>query len=419
MSTQESAQESTAGRTWVVRGTPAYRRVSLAFFLAGFASFSLLHCVQPLLPVFAAAFHVGPAEASLALSLSTGFLALAIFCAVPLAESQGRRGLMFGSMALAAGLTLTCALPLGWHGLLAARALEGLALGGVPAVAMAYLAEEIEPPGLGLAMGLYVAGTAFGGMTGRVGTAYLAEAFGWRAALAACGTAGLAAAVGFLVLLPPAHHQPPPVPLRLQPHFDAWSGHLRRPALASLFAIAFLLMGTFAALYNSAGFRLLAAPYSLSQGQAGLVFLLYLFGITSSSVAGALADRVGRARVLPLCLGLTALGVVVTLGEPLWMVTLGIALLTVGFFAAHAVASGWVGRLAQGHKGHATSLYLLGYYLGASVAGSAGGYFWGRFGWGGVAAFALLLLAGALGLAVGVKRGATAEPGANVIVTAD
>jgi YNFM family putative membrane transporter len=384
--------------------------VSLAFFLAGFASFSLLHCVQPLLPVFAAVFEVGPAEASLALSLTTGLLAVAIFCAVPLAESRGRRGLMFGSMALAASLNLACALPLGWHGLLAARALEGLALGGVPAVAMAYLAEEIEPAGLGLAMGLYVAGTAFGGMTGRVGTAFLAEAIGWRSALAVGGAAGLAAALGFLALLPPSHRQPVPAPLRLRPHLAAWAGHLRSPALASLFAIAFLLMGTFATLYNYAGFRLLGPPYGLTQGQAGLVFTIYLFGIAASSVAGALADRVGRARVLPAGLVLTALGVLVTLRTPLSSVVFGIALLTVGFFAAHAVASGWVGRLARTQKGHATSLYLLAYYLGASFAGSAGGFFWARFRWPGVAGFTLALLAAALGLAVGVKREAASQP---------
>lgn len=388
----------------MVRGTSAYRRVSLAFFLAGFASFSLLHCVQPLLPVFAEAFHVGPAEASLALSLSTGLLAVAIFCAVPLAESRGRRGLMFGSMALAATLNLACALPLGWHGLLVARALLGLALGGVPAVAMAYLAEELEPAGLGPAMGLYVAGTAFGGMTGRVGTAWLAEAFGWQTAMAIGGAVGLGAALGFVALLPPPQRQPPRVPLHLRLHLAAWAGHLKTPALASLFAIAFLLMGTFATLYNYAGFRLLAPPYSLTQGQAGLVFTLYLFGIAASSVAGALADRLGRRRVLPAGLVLTALGVLVTLRAPLSAVVFGIALLTVGFFTAHAVASGWVGRLARSNTGHATSLYLLAYYLGASVAGSAGGFFWARFGWPGVAGFVLALLAAALGLAVGVKR---------------
>ena len=150
-------------------GSAAYRRISFALFLAGFASFSLLYCVQPLLPVFAREFNIGAAQSSLALSLSTGFLAASILCASALSERFGRRGMMFASMSIAALFNFASALAQGWHSFLVARALEGFVLGGAPAVEMAYLAEEIHPQGLGLSMGLYVGGTAFGGMVGRVG----------------------------------------------------------------------------------------------------------------------------------------------------------------------------------------------------------------------------------------------------------
>jgi MFS transporter, YNFM family, putative membrane transport protein len=68
----------------IVRGTPEYRRASLALFLGGFATFSLLYCVQPLLPEFAAEFGVSAAQSSLALSLSTGLLALGSGVLIPL-----------------------------------------------------------------------------------------------------------------------------------------------------------------------------------------------------------------------------------------------------------------------------------------------------------------------------------------------
>jgi YNFM family putative membrane transporter len=170
--------------------------------LAGFSTFSLLYCVQPLLPAFADHFAVSPAGSSLALSLSTGMLALAIVCAAALSEGLGRRGVMFVSMSGAALLNIGAALTDNWTVLLIIRGLEGLILGGVPAVAMAYLAEEIEPKGLGKAMGLYVSGTAFGGMTGRVAVGFLADHLDWRAALVVIGLAGLASAGGFIVLLP-------------------------------------------------------------------------------------------------------------------------------------------------------------------------------------------------------------------------
>ncbi len=368
-------------------------RISLALFLAGFATFSLLYCVQPLLPVFAQHFAVSPAASSLSLSLATGFLAFSIVCAAVLSEGLGRRGLMFGSMALAAGLNIAAACAPSWDLLLAARAFEGFALGGVPAVAMAYLAEEIPPDRLGVSMGIYVAGTAFGGMMGRVGTGILADHVSWRIALAAVGLAGLLAAAGFIVLAPRSQKFVRRPGFDPRYHAQAWFRHLRHPALPFLFAIGFLAMGAFVTIYNYAGFRLMAPPYRLDQTELGLIFAVYVFGIAASSLAGVLADRIGRAKTLLAGIILTALGAALTADENLAVLILGIVILTIGFFTTHAVASGWVGRLATHTKGHASSLYLLAYYLGSSLAGSAGGWFWTKGGWNSVVLFTLALLA--------------------------
>ena len=396
-----------AARTWVEAGTPAYRRISLALFLAGFATFSLLYCVQPVLPELAAHFGLGAANSSVALSVSTGCLAAAIFVAGALSEGRDKRRLMFASMALAALCNLGAALAPSWGLLLTARALEGVLLGGVPAVAMAYLSDEIHPRGLGFAMGLYVGGTAFGGMAGRIGMSALADQFGWRLAMGTLSVLGLLSAVGFVLLLPQSRRAAAAVAqqsLGMGYHLGAWRMHLQTPGLLPLFLSGFALMGVFVSLFNYAGFRLADAPYGLSQTQIGLVFCLYLFGMVASPAAGALADRWGRAPVLVGGVGLMASGVVLTLAAPLVAVIAGIAVLTFGFFVAHAVASGWVGQLALQSKGHASSLYLLAYYLGSSVLGSAGGWFWEHGHWPALVAFSLVLLVGALALALRLRR---------------
>lgn len=396
-----------APRTWVEAGSPAYRRISLALFLAGFATFSLLYCVQPVLPEFAAHFGLGAAGSSLALSVSTGCLAVAVFVAGALSEGRDTRRLMFVSMALAALCNMLAAAAPVWGALLAARALEGILLGGVPAVAMAYLSDEIHPRGLGFSMGLYIGGTAFGGMAGRIGMSALADQFGWRVALASMGLLGLLSAIGFVLLLPRSRGARAPAAGRrssLRHHLAAWRAHLQTPGLPALFLSAFALMGVFVSLFNYAGFRLALPPYGLSQTQIGLIFTVYLFGIVASPTAGALADRLGRAPVLVGGVLLMAAGVLLSLVAPLWGVVAGIAVLTFGFFVAHAVASGWVGQLARGSKGHASSLYLLAYYLGSSVLGSAGGWFWEQGRWPALAAFSLALLAGALGLALRLRK---------------
>jgi MFS transporter, YNFM family, putative membrane transport protein len=378
---------------WTMRGSAAYRRISVALFLAGFASFSLLYCVQPLLPAFAQDFHVGVAESSLALSLTTGFLAVAILCAAAGSEVLGRRGLMFASMCGSAILNMADAFVPNWHALLIARALEGFVLGGVPAVAMAYLSEEIHPRGLGLSMGLYVGGTAFGGMFGRVGIGALTEFASWRVALGTMGAVDLIAAIGFIALLPASRNferRP-----RLDPayHLSAWQGHLRHSRLPFLFLIGCLLLGAFVTIYNYAGFRLTASPYNLSSPQISLIFVVYVFGMAVSPVAGALADRLGRGPVLLGGIMTAAIGAGMTLSRSLGGIIGGIALLTIGFFAAHSVASAWVGNLAVVAKGHASSLYLFAYYAGSSIMGTVGGWLWAAGRWPAVVAFAIALFA--------------------------
>tara|TARA_Y100000782_G_scaffold5336_2_gene6534 strand:- start:35816 stop:37174 length:1359 start_codon:yes stop_codon:yes gene_type:complete len=387
---------ASADPVWIKPGSAAFRRISIALFLAGYATFSLIYCVQPLLPELSRHFVVGPAESSLALSLTTGFLAFAILLAGAVSEAVGRKQLMLISICVASVLNLIAPFLSDWHAFLVVRALEGLVLGGVPAVAMAYLAEEIDPKGLGMAMGIYISGTAIGGLSGRVVIGFLTDIFGWHVALGAMGGLGLIAALGFAVLLPASRNFVKRPGFQVGYHLRAWGGHMKHAGLPFVFLIGAFAMGCFVTVFNYVGFRLSDAPYGLSQSQIGLIFVVYLCGSVTSSIAGALSDKIGRGPVLVVGLMLAALGVGLTVFDSLPVIIGGIVILTSGFFVAHSIASGWVGRLAETAKGHASSLYLLAYYLGSSIMGSVGGWFWDQGGWNAVAGFAGSLLLCAL-----------------------
>ncbi len=403
-----SAGAARAAPRWIERGSAPYRRVAVALFLSGYATFSMLYCVQPLLPLFSRHFRLDAAHSALSLSLATGLLAPAILLAGAISESVGRKSLMAASLCSAALLNLLAAAAPGWTALLVLRALEGVALGGAPAIAMTYLAEEIHPDGLGLAMGLYIGGTAIGGMMGRLLTGLAAELSGWRGAMAVIGLLGLASAACFVLLLPASRNFTRRPGFDPRPHLRAWTRHLRTPALRRLFATGGLLMGSFVTLYNAAGYRLLSPPYDLDQAEVGAVFVIYLLGTGASTLAGTVADRVGREPVLAAALCSALLGLLLTLFAPLAMVIAGLALFTVGFFAGHAVASGSVGRLARVDTSHAASLYLLTYYLGSSLLSLVGGALWEAGGWQAMAGFCAALLLAALLLTVLSHRPATA-----------
>ncbi|MCE0492140.1 MFS transporter [Pantoea sp. Mb-10] len=380
---------------WIERGSPQFMRVTLALFFAGLATFALLYCVQPILPVLSAQFALSPAASSVSLSLSTGLMALALLITGPVSDAVGRKSVMVTGLTLAALCTLVAATMQSWHGILLMRALTGLALSGVAAVGMTYLSEEMHPRVIAFSMGLYISGNSIGGMSGRLISGVLTDFFSWRVAIGAIGCFALAGAVMFWRILPPSRHFRPASlrPRSLLIHFRL---HWRDQGLPLLFAEGFLLMGAFVTLFNYIGYRLLAAPWSLSQALVGLLSVVYLTGSWSSPRAGALTGRWGRGPVLLSATAVMLCGLLLTAFTSLWIILPGMMLFTAGFFAAHSVASGWIGPRARRAKGQASSLYLFSYYAGSSVAGTLGGVFWHRYGWSGVTVFIGLLLVMAL-----------------------
>nr|WP_223881514.1 MFS transporter [Affinibrenneria salicis] len=401
---QASSQSLTPAKTpYIKRGTPQFIRVTMALFSAGLATFALLYCVQPILPVLSQDFGISPASASLSLSVSTVTMAFGLLFTGPLSDCVGRKNVMVVSLMLAAICTLFSTLMTSWSAVLLMRAMIGLSLSGVAAVAMSYLSEEIHPSVLAFSMGLYISGNSLGGMSGRVVSGVLTDYFPWRVSVGVMGLLALAAAFTFWRILPASRHFRPGS-LRPRALLINFRLQWRDAGLPLLFAEGFLLMGAFVTLFNYIGYRLLAAPYGLNQAVVGLLSVVYLTGTYSSPKAGALTAKYGRGPVLIVFTAIMLLGVLLTTFSPLLIIFAGMMLFTAGFFSAHAVASGWIGQRARRAKGQASSLYLFSYYLGSSLAGTLGGVFWYRFGWNGIVVFLACLLGIALLLALRLKK---------------
>lgn len=376
-------------------GTSAFRRVNLAMFVGGFATFSTLYAPQPILPRLSADFGVAPTSASLSVAAGTAALAVMLIPASVLSDRYGRERVMKTALVLAAVVALASALAADFGQLLVLRMMLGAVLAGLPAAAMAYVGEEVAPAAQGRAMGLLIAGNSLGGMSGRFLVATLTDWTSWRVALAVLGVLAVAAAALFCYALPRSRQFRQRAVSISAVARDATALFADR-GQRSLFAIAFLMMGAFTSLYNYLGFRLLLPPFSLGQTALGAVFLLYFVGTLSSAWTGRLVDRVGRRKVLWWMIVATVAGLAVTLSNHLTLVILGVGGLTFGYFGAHTAASGWVGRRAGERRALGAALYLCSYYLGASVIGTLSGLAWEHGAWPGV----VTALAGAMSLAL-------------------
>lgn len=393
-------------------GEPAYRQIGVALFCAGVTTFALLYAPQTVLPELAGAFGLSAAQAALAVSFATVSLGLALLLVGPVTETVGRTPILHASLFATAAVGMACAVAPTWASLLALRAVQGVALAGVPAVAIAYLREEVAVEAHGTATGLYVGGTALGGLLGRLVVGGVAQLAGWRWALFAIAAVGLGCAFVTRALLPASRN------FRPRPRGAGLAGATRRrlmtdPVLLAVYGIGGVAMGSFVAIFNAIGFRLRAEPYLLSLAAAGLVYLPHILGAFTSTYAGRLTDRFGQRAVMPFAIATMLAGMLVSLAVPLPVVFAGVALVSAGFFAVHGVASGWVAARAQlggGGTGQATAMYLFVYYLGSAVFGSVAGAAWTAGGWPRVVLLTGALMSVGLALALLLRRIPPLEP---------
>ncbi len=355
------------------RGSREYRRLLVALAFAGVATFTQLYSTQGILPLIARDLSIDAATAALTVSGTTAGLAAAVLPWSWVADRVGRLPAMRIALASATALGLLAPLSPDAGVLIGVRIVEGVALGGLPAIALTYLAEEVDRRHAAVAAATYVAGTSLGGLLGRLIAAPVAEQSDWRVGVATVAVIAAGAAAVFMVLAPRARGFDRG-PVGGVSHVARTIVELARDrVLVALWAQGLLLMGGFVTVYNYLAFHLEGEPFLLPPSLASLLFTAYLAGTASSRLAGAFAERLGTRPVLIASSGVMLAGLALTLVEQLAVVIVGLVVLTAGFFAGHASASAAIGQRAASGRAQATSVYTLGYYAGSSLFGWLGG----------------------------------------------
>lgn len=392
----------TSGSEGLRQGSTDYRRAVVASLAAGLATFNALYCTQAILPRLVASFDVNPTTAALTISATTGALAICIVPASILSERFGRSRVLIISALLATALGLCLPLASSMWVLIVLRALQGVFIAGVPAVAMTWLSEEIHPEDLAKAMGIYIAGNTVGGLSGRLIPALFLEVTTWRWALFATTLCALTMAITMTVMLPKQRRFRPRT-LSIKNESSAMLAHWATPSLALLFATAFISLGVSVSVYNYIGFRMIHT-FRLSEALVGVVFLMYLAGTWSSARAGAWTGRIGRGQGMMYGALAMLLGLTLMLWDVLALTLIGLFVLTAAFFLIHSIASGWVGLIATSHRAAGASMYLLSYYVGSSVVGWMSGCAFDSLSWHGFIGWLSLWVLALLGIAVALRR---------------
>ena len=382
---------SNSSSSHIEYGSSAFKAILFSLFLAGFAIFSSLYCVQPMMPILADYFHISPTQSSFPLSFSTIALAIGLIFTGLISDRFGRKPIMVWSLFSVSVLLLLSALLPIWSIFLATRVLIGLTVSGVAAVAMTYIGEEVAEQDVGFAMGLYISGTAIGGMSGRLIAGTLVDFISWQSATLIIGLLNLYIAATFYFLLPKSRHFKA-YPIQFSRFIRAFQQNLSDPKLRILFLQGFILMGGFVSVFNYLSYRLIQVPFELSHVWIGLISITYLAGIYSSPRAAAWSRKFGRYKVLAAMLCTMLFGLALMLIDNLALVFIGLLIFTFSFFAAHSTASSWVSVQSLQYRAVGSSLYLFCYYLGSSLLGSSSGLVWENAGWLGLSVFIAIIL---------------------------
>jgi predicted MFS family arabinose efflux permease len=377
-----------------------YSRV-FAVFLCGMFAFVDMYCTQPLLPLLARVFRASEARVSLTISASTFGVACSAALLAIFAERLDRKRMIVGSTGTLAVCTLLTATATSLPALALWRLLQGLVTPGIFIITIAYVTEEWPALQVPRVMSVYVAGTVFGGFLGRVLGGTVGAREGWRMVFLLLGCVGLLGALATARLLAPGTLLAPGAARRgsaaKASRMAPVLANLRNPRLVATFGIGFCMLFTLVAVFSYITFYLSAAPFSLTTEQLSWLFAVYLLGLFATLAAGTVLARIGLRHGMLGAVGLSLLGVVLTLVPSLAVVGIGLALTGSGVFIAQTCANSFLRDAAPaGGRVSAAGMYICSYYVGGTVGGLAPGLVWRIAGWPGCVALTagLLMVAG-------------------------
>ncbi|WKA58045.1 MFS transporter [Planococcus shenhongbingii] len=365
-------------------------KIMFSLLLASLFIFANLYAVQPLLPLFVTEFQVSVSAASLAMSLTTIGLIIGLVVLGFFSDRSGRRTYIIFSLLGSALPFFLLPLVESYTWFLLLRFVQGFALAGVPAAALAYISEEIAPKHIGYATALYISSNALGGMIGRVLAGFLADRFSWQAAFVLFGVTGLFLFIAVLFLLPKSRHfQPGDVSFAKD--LEGFWFHLKNPSLLVVFGLGAVLQISFTGIWTYLPFHMENPPFSMSLQSISYLFFVYGIGVIGSPLAGRAAEKFGLREIRRAGVVILSFGILLTLSPFLWVVVAGLCITCLGFFTAHSLTAASVGQQAAHHKGSASSLYLVSYYIGVAAGSSLLSPLWLVSGWTGLVLFTAFL----------------------------
>lgn len=364
-----------------------------------------LFAAQAILPTLSKSYGVSPAVIGAAVNASTlgmavSGLAIAIFGG----DIERRRGVWL-SLVLLSIPTVSLAFAPDLATFTALRVAQGVFMAAAFTLTVAFLSEHGTAAETAAALAAYVTGNVASNLVGRVVSAAVADHLGLAGNFIFFALLNLAGAVLALVFMDGMSRRMPSSGSEPRGGLPAVARHLAEPRLRAAFLTGFLILFAFLGVFTYVNFILVREPIGLSAMSLGLAYLVFLPSLVSTPFAGRLVRAVGHRGAIRLAFGVALIGLAALLVQSLPSILAGLALFAAGTFAAQAIVTGSIGRIAMSDHAAASGLYLASYYCGGLAGGIVVGLVFDHVGW----TAAVLLVTMAIGAAMSLAT-RLAEP---------
>lgn len=363
--------------------------IVLSLSLASMFTFAVFYSFQPLLPVLTDEFSISVSSASTTMSLTTLSLIIGLIILGFLSDRNGR--VLFIKLSILLSIIPIIFIPFTDSFLVITilRFIQGFTLAGVPAAALAYIGEEIDPKSSNMATAIYISSNPLGGMIGRVISGYFSE-INWQYAFYVLMILGVLVFLFVFFALPKSKNFIPGNRSFIE-DLKGFSYHLTNPILLLMFGLGIVLQITYTGIWTYLPFHLTSPPFGLPLDTISLIYFVYGFGILGAPIASWLSNRFTLENVRTVAILFLIFGVLLTITSSLTLVLIGMCILCFGFFTAHSLTAASVSQTATHLKGSASSLYLVSYYIGVASGSTLIGPIWELWNWNGIVTITTVL----------------------------
>jgi len=338
-------------------------KTSLILFFIVSVIFSTIYTPQAILPTLQKSFNLSMTQTNLLLSGMIFVLMVATPLYAPIVRRFEKKKIMMVTIFLLSMAVFLSAFSSNYYWLLLSRVMQGLFVPGITAIMLSYVQDIYPQEQRGLGMGIYMASTGFGAVMGRFLAGWITYSYSWREAF-------VFFAILLLIALLSMAWGLPSIGVRVQKSSikkEALLSYLMDVKILSIVLIPMVVFFSFMATSIFVTYHLSKAPFFLNERDLGTLFLIMLFSVVASPLAGRYSDKIGRVKILFLALFLLMLGMVLTLSSSLLGISMGIGLVTIGMFSVQSVTPTYLGDLVPDDRATVAVLYQTFFYMGGAL----------------------------------------------------